>query len=102
MEIYVGNLRQMLLQISIFKILNCVLSWFLSFSVNLFLRFHFVLQKTVLFRNLRDSSIIFAITNSANESVQLLRSFSLASYDGSKTKQNYQLSQMWLKPNLKI
>jgi hypothetical protein len=64
----------MSLQISI---LSCVLSCFLGFSANSFLRFHFVFQKTVVFRTLRNSNFIFAITNSANEFVHLLRSFSL-------------------------
>jgi hypothetical protein len=63
----------MSLQISIFEILSCS-SCFLGFSANVFLRFHFVLQKPILFRTLRNSNIIFAITNSAHESVHLLRS----------------------------
>jgi hypothetical protein len=56
-----------------------------------FLRFHFVFQKTVLFRTLRNSNIIGATANSVNESIHLLRSFSLASYSGnlSKIKQNH-------------
>jgi hypothetical protein len=60
-KIFVGNMRQMLLQISIFEVLSGVLSCFLDFSANLFPRFHF---------------------SSANESVHLLRGSSLASYGG--------------------
>jgi hypothetical protein len=45
-------LGQISLQISIFEILSCVLSCFHDFSANSFLRFHFVFQKTVLFRTL--------------------------------------------------
>jgi hypothetical protein len=41
-----------ILQISIYKILSCVLSCFLSFSANSFLRFNFVFQKTAPFRTL--------------------------------------------------
>jgi hypothetical protein len=48
LKIYVGNLRQ----ISIFEILSCVLSCFLGFSANSLLHFHFVFQKTDLFRTL--------------------------------------------------
>jgi hypothetical protein len=39
-------------QMSIFEILSCVLSCFHDFSANSFPRFHFVFQKTVLFRTL--------------------------------------------------
>jgi hypothetical protein len=42
----------MSLQISIFGILSFVLACFFGFSANSFLRFHFVFQKTVLFRTL--------------------------------------------------
>jgi hypothetical protein len=111
--------RQMSLQISVSEILSCVLSCFLGFSANAFLRFHFIFQKNSSFQNSFDyylsinrsdilkivenntkqhSNIIFAITNSANESVHLQRSFSLAvafrwHYTveiASKIKQNYQ------------
>jgi hypothetical protein len=102
LKIYIGSLRQMSLQISIFEISSCVLSCFLGFSANLFLCFHFILQKTIKTESfkrswddgsgkwdkhtgsegkscmfLRNSSVIFAITNSANATVHLGRCFSL-------------------------
>jgi hypothetical protein len=46
--------------------MSCLLSCFLGFSANSFLRFHFVFQKAVLFRTLGNYNIIYAITSGGN------------------------------------
>jgi hypothetical protein len=64
-----------ILQISIFKILSCVLSCFLGFSANSFLRFNFVFPKTAPFRTLlitiyissNRSDILKIVENRTNE-----------------------------------
>jgi hypothetical protein len=48
LKIYIGSLRQLSLQISIFEISSCVLSYFLGFSAKSFLCFHFILQKKTI------------------------------------------------------
>jgi hypothetical protein len=63
LKIYLGNIKQISLQISVFKILSCVLSCFLGFSANSFLRFNFVFQKSAPFRTL-----LIAIYTSTNRS----------------------------------
>jgi hypothetical protein len=85
LKIYVGNLTQMSLQMSIFEILSCVLSCFLGFSTNSFPCFHFVFQKTVLFRTLRHSNIIFMNLSTCYVAFRWHYTVEISS----KTKQNY-------------